>query len=97
MVRKLDNHSIENLARNTEEFTQRLRKTGQPEVLTVNGEARIVVQDAESYQKLLDRLEYSEAAAGIKRGLDSMSRGEGRPFQEVVEEVRVEHESNDDK
>lgn len=48
-----------------------------PVMLTVNGEAELVVQDAESYQKLgaKDRM---EAIDGIKRGLESMKRGGGK-------------------
>jgi len=42
-----------------------LKKTGQPVVLTVNGKAEIVVQDAESYQKLLEAKDRMEAIEGI--------------------------------
>jgi hypothetical protein len=43
-----------------------LKQTGRPEVLTVNGRAELVVQDAASYQKLLELLDYAEAVEGIK-------------------------------
>ena len=38
-----------------------MRETGNPVVLTVNGKAQVVVQDAASYQKLLDYIDEMEA------------------------------------
>ena len=55
-----------------------MRKTKQQLVLTVNGTAAIVVQDAESYQELLDAKERMEAIEGIQRGLDSLKDGKSR-------------------
>ncbi len=53
---------------NITEFVQRLKPTKPPVVLTVNGKAELVVQDAESYQKLLDAFELLETLKGIKLG-----------------------------
>jgi PHD/YefM family antitoxin component YafN of YafNO toxin-antitoxin module len=41
-----------------------------PLVLTVNGGAELVVQDAASYQDLLDRLERAETIAAVRRGMN---------------------------
>jgi hypothetical protein len=60
-------------------------------VLTVNGKAEVVVQDAASYQKLLDLIDHTEATAGIRRGLESVARGEGRPAKHALEAVRKKH------
>ncbi len=54
------------------EFLEQMKQTGKPVVLTVNGKAELVVQHAESYQKLLDALERLEAIAGIKQGLEDV-------------------------
>jgi hypothetical protein len=64
-----------------------LRATGNPEVLTVNGRARLVLQDATAYQRLLDDLDYAQTVAGIRRGLESMRRGEGRSMRKALEEI----------
>lgn len=71
--------------RETREHLERLQETGRPEVLTVHGEAEVVVQDADAYQELLDRLERAEAVAGIREGLASMERGEGRTLEEAID------------
>ena len=55
-------------------------------MLTVNGKAELVVQDTESYQAMLERLEQIDAVEGIRRGLGQMERGEGRPAEEVFAE-----------
>ncbi len=70
-----DIHSLSSFKRNTLEFIEQMKHTGKPVVLTVNGKAELVVQDAQSYQKLLDTLERLEAIAGIKQGLEDVEAG----------------------
>lgn len=77
--------------RNTKEHIDWLKETGKPEVLTVNGKAEIVVQSAAAYQKLLEAAELSEALAGIRRGLEQVKRGEGRPMREFLEGLAAKH------
>ena len=83
--------SVTEFNRNTKEHIRWLKETGKPEVLTVNGQAEIVVQSAEAYQKLLEAAELSETLAGIRRGLDQAKRGEGRPVREFLEELAEKH------
>jgi prevent-host-death family protein len=73
------------------EAIRRLKETGQPQVLTVNGRAEVVVQDVESYQRLLDLAERAETIEGIRRGLESTARGEGRTAEEIFAELRSRH------
>jgi predicted transcriptional regulator len=58
-------------------------------VLTVNGRAEMVVQDAASYQATLDALERAEANAGIRRGLDDLAKGRTRPAREVIDSIKA--------
>lgn len=76
----------------TTEVLERLKTTGAPMVLTVDGEAQVIVQDAGSYQKMLEVLDRAQAVEGIRRGLDSMARGEGRPAEAVFEGLRRRHQ-----
>jgi prevent-host-death family protein len=48
--------SMTEFKRRTIHVVNRLRGTGRALVLTTNGKADVVIQDAASYQKLLDRL-----------------------------------------
>ena len=72
-------------------FMRHLRETGRPVILTVNGKAAAVVQDAEAYQRLLDLAAEASAAEGIRQGLEDMAVGRTRPAREVFDEIRAEH------
>ena len=91
MVNIKDIYSLSDFQRRTREHIQRLKENGRPEVLTVNGRAELVVQDADSYQALLDALERAEASSGIRAGLDSVERGEGRSAREALGDIRKKH------
>ncbi|HLM47397.1 MAG TPA: hypothetical protein VK458_26255 [Myxococcaceae bacterium] len=53
MFKTSDVYSLTDFQRSAREHIQRLRDTRRPEVLTVNGKAEVVVQDADAYQDLL--------------------------------------------
>ena len=81
-----DIQSLSTFKRDTAKIVRQLKKTGQPVVLTVNGKAALIVQDAASYQKLLDALEKMQTIEGIRRGLESMKRNRGKPAEEFFKE-----------
>ena len=83
-----DIRSLSDFKRNTVELLDRLRETGPPLVLTVNGRAELVVQDAAAYQALLDRV---EAIEGIQRGLADVKAGRTRAARKVFARLRRKH------
>ena len=84
-------HSLSEFQRNARKHIRRLKVSGKPAILTVNGQAEVVVQSAEAYQKLLDNQELLESIRGINRGLEQAKRGEGRPLREFIEALAREH------
>jgi prevent-host-death family protein len=48
-----DIRSLTDFNRNTKAHLKRLEQTGRPEVLTVNGRAKLVVQSAGAYERLI--------------------------------------------
>ena len=52
-----DIHPLTDCKRKTSDFMNQMKKTGRPVVLTVNGKAELVVQDAEGYRQIFDRLD----------------------------------------
>jgi len=70
-----DIHSLSDFKRNTPAFLKRIRKSGNPLVLTINGKAEMVVQDAKSYQRLLDEIDGLQTLEGIKRGRADVAAG----------------------
>jgi PHD/YefM family antitoxin component YafN of YafNO toxin-antitoxin module len=83
-----DIRSLSDFKRDTTTALEHLRKSHRPMVLTVNGRAEMVVQDAASYQATLDALERAEANAGIRRGLQAMAEGKTRPAREVIASLK---------
>lgn len=84
MIMVEDIQSLSEFQRNTRAHIRRLGKTRRPAVLTVNGKAKVVVQDAAAYQELLDQLEYAKTAAALV----SADRGEGLPVKEAFALIR---------
>ena len=83
--------SVTEFQRNIKEYVERLKETKTPLVLTVNGRAELVVQDAGSYQEMLDRLENAETMAALRRGLEQAKRGEGIPLEQAEKILREKH------
>jgi len=80
--------SVTEFQRNIKDYVGRLKENKTPLVLTVNGRAELVVQDAESYQIMLERLERAETIAAIRRGMEQFEKGEGIPLEEAEERLR---------
>src|SRR6266852_2451460 len=83
--------SLTNFKRNTPAFLDQLQETGQPMVLTINGKAKLVVQDASSYQQLLETIDRLEAIERIRRGLGEMKAGKGKPLDQIDKAIRRKH------
>lgn len=74
--------------RDMHEHVDRLRQTGRPTVLTVDGKAELVVHSAAAYQRLMERLEYAETVVGILKGREDIERGDTLPLDEAFERIR---------
>ena len=86
-----DIHSLSDFQRNTRDHIRKLKKSGKPAVLTVNGEAEVVVQSAQAYQRLLDDQELLQNIRSIGLGLEQAKRGEGRSMREFLATLAQEH------
>ena len=86
-----DINSLSDFKRNTPKFIRQMKETGEPVVLTVNGRAEIVVQDAAAYQRLLEQVEHFQAVEAIKRGLQNLETGRTIPLVEFEAEMRSKH------
>jgi len=84
-------HPLSEFQRSAKAFLTRLKETKAPMVLTVNGKAAAVVQDAESYQQLLDQIELLESLAGIRKSIEEFDQGEGMPLKEAFEQLQKKY------
>jgi hypothetical protein len=85
MISVQDIRSLTDFQRHTKAHLKRLKASGRPTVLTVNGKAELIVQDAAAFGEMLD------AIRGIQRGLVAMQEGTGKPFRDALDEVRARH------
>lgn len=90
MIEVTDIHPLTGFLRDHKSHLERLQSTGRPEVLTVNGRARVVVQDAEAYQKLMDIVDAIETEATLRERIASLAAGEeGIPLEDVLRDMRA--------
>lgn len=92
MVNVQNIHSLTEFKRNANSYIDTIRSTKAPIVLTVNGEAAVVVQDAIAYQALVDRFQAREVEIRemklealrkeIQMGIDQIKAGECTEYTE---------------
>lgn len=68
-----------------------MKKTKRPVVLTVNGKAAAVIQDAAAYQRLLDIAAQADAREGIRQGLEDVRKGRTRPVEDFFQEFEAKY------
>lgn len=57
----------------------------------MNGRARLVIQDAESYQNMLEVLEHAKTIEAIREGLVDVEQGNTMSLEEFDKEMRRKH------
>lgn len=85
-----DIYSLSTFKRETAKIVGQLKRTKRPIVITIKGKPELVVQDAESYWKLVEAVDRMKTVAGIKRGLESMKRKAGKLAETFFEEFFIE-------
>ncbi len=91
MINVKDIQSLTDFKRHTVQYLKQMKETGDPMVLTVNGRAELIVQDAEAYQELLERVEYAETVAALRQGIQDFEQGNSRPARQALAELREKH------
>jgi prevent-host-death family protein len=82
--------------KNARRQIKRLKDTGEPEVLTVNGKPELVVQSAKAYKKMMADVEFARELRALRESVEQAKRGEGQDyreaFKEIAKEVNIEFE-----
>jgi PHD/YefM family antitoxin component YafN of YafNO toxin-antitoxin module len=86
-----DIQSLTDFKKNTPDFVHQMKETGEPIVLTINGKAELVVQDAVAYQKLLDLAEAAKVMEGIRQGLEDMKAGRLNSLEDFKDHARSKY------
>ncbi len=82
-----DIDSLSNFKRDTSRFVKRMKKSGSPVILTINGKAELVVQDAESYQRLMRFAEEIESLEMLRKSLEEADAGLAVPMREAIKRL----------
>jgi prevent-host-death family protein len=88
MINLKDIESLTAFKRNTNEYVKKIKKSGNPLVLTVNGKAELVVQDAESYQRMMEILDQAETIEAVREGLEAVRQGRTMSLEDFDKEMR---------
>ena len=78
------------LKQKTSEIVNRVKTTKQPTFITINGNVELVIQDAESYQEMVNSM-YSLSEndiSKIKAGLKEVEEGKGISADEFFEKIK---------
>ena len=90
-----DIDSLTNFKRQTAAYVKQLHKTGTPVVLTVNGKAEVVVQNAEAYRRLVERAaqaDREETVAALREALKDVEAGRTKPARTALRRLARKHD-----
>jgi prevent-host-death family protein len=97
-------HSLTDFKRNANAYVEQLQATQLPLVLTVNGKAAVVVQEAGAFQSLIDRIKsieselqsfkLAELRQDLRVGIEQLDRGQSTAYtqdnlHELFDEIRT--------
>ena len=77
--------------RRSSEFLRQIKKSKRPVVLTVNGKAAAVIQDAEAYQRLLDIAAQADVREGVRQGLEDARKNRGQTAEKFFRDFEARH------
>jgi prevent-host-death family protein len=75
---------------NAAEVLEKIAQTGEPLIITQNGEAKAVVQDIASYERTQETLALLKLLA---MGRKDAETGRTKPMREVIARLRAKHKA----
>ncbi|MBJ7540096.1 type II toxin-antitoxin system Phd/YefM family antitoxin [Marinomonas transparens] len=80
-------HTVTEFSRKPADHIKRLRESKSPELLTVNGKAAVVVQDAQSYERMAALADYADSILTIRKALDE----DGQSLKSFTDKFEAKH------
>ena len=90
MIRATDIHSLTDFTRNAKTYIQQIRDSKSPMAITVNGDAQVVIQDAESFQHMVDELDHVRFIAAMRESEAAVRNGQVQDIDQAFSEIRGE-------
>ena len=88
MISTKNTQSLTDFRQKATETLDRLNKTGEAEILTVNGEARAVLLAPAAYDELSRELDLARDVNNIRIALGQFEAGQGRDAEAFFDELR---------
>lgn len=88
MIRATDIHSLTDFTRNAKSYILQIKETRSPMAITVNGDAEVVIQDAASYQQMVDELERSRFVAAVRASEKDVKEGRVEDLDAAFSTIR---------
>lgn len=79
---------VSDFVRNYKTYLGRIKETGHPEALTINGKPEYVIMDAKTYSDIADEIERRRFIKAVKEGIDSMNSGNGKEASVAFAQIR---------
>jgi prevent-host-death family protein len=95
MLNPSHTHPLSQLQQEASALLDQFKIDKTPIVLTVDGKAAAVLQDAESYQQLLDKIERLETLAGLRKSLEEFEQGKGVPLDQAFQHLQQKYDLSD--
>jgi PHD/YefM family antitoxin component YafN of YafNO toxin-antitoxin module len=83
----METRTLSEFQKNTDAHIRRVWQTKAPLSVRVEAEQRVVVQDAETYQHMVDRLDEMELVEAVNAAEAQFHRGGGPPAREALMEL----------
>lgn len=84
-------YSLSDFKRQTAKFRTRMKRTGNPVVLTIHGKAEMIVQDAASYQRLVELAERAEMMDFLRESREDLDAGRTEPALDALNRLARKH------
>jgi prevent-host-death family protein len=82
-----DIQSLSHFKRHTADVMKQIKESGNPIVLTVNGKAEVVVQDAAAYQRLMTLAERAEMTEFLREAKADADAGRTAPARKFLQSL----------
>jgi len=88
MIRPSNIHSVTDFTRNAKAYIAQVKASMEPIALTVNGHAEVILQDAETYQQMVDELERIHLAAALRVSEAALREGKYKDLDQAFGDIR---------
>lgn len=88
MVSTRHTQSLTDFRQKASETLERINRTGEAEILTVNGEAKAVLMSPARYDEMAREAQLARDVAAMRRSREQIDQGQSREMDAVFDDIR---------